>query len=168
MSRRDIFLKWLFYAAASLILILLQSTVFNHLCVMQTHPFVFPILAAAAAVLEPPYESAVYALALGLLCDLTIPGVFPCFYTVTFLLAALLSAVIAAKLIVPGFWCCMACGALAIVVCDLFNILVIHYRHGTSYPAAFTLMGRELLLSVLLVPLVYLLFHWINLRVDRD
>lgn len=168
MNQRDLFFKWLFYGVASLIFILLQGLVLNRLCIRQVHPFVFPILVAAASVLEPPNESMVYSLVLGVLCDLTLPGMFPCFYTVVFLLASLLSALIAEKLIVPGFWCCTVCGALSVVLCDVFNVLIVCYRHDTRFVDGLNLASLELLLSVVLVPLVYFLFHRINLRVTQD
>lgn len=168
MNRHDMLYKWAFYAVASLLFILLQSLVFNRLCLLQTHPFVFPILTTVIAVLEPLPESFTYALVMGFLFDLTVPGVFPCFYTVTFLLIALLSTLIARKLIVPGFWCCMVCSALSIILCDIFNTLVLHYRHGTLYFDALRLMGRELLLSIILAPVVYLLFHQIHQRITQD
>ncbi|MBQ0037737.1 MAG: hypothetical protein KBS74_03600 [Clostridiales bacterium] len=168
MSRHDLFYKWLFYAAASLLFIALQSLVFNRILVQQTHPFVFPILVAAAASLEPPREGFIFALVLGVLCDLTIPGVWPCLYTVTFALAALLCILIAEKLIVPGFWCCIVCGAVSIALCDTFNVVILHYRCGAAYPDALTRAGLELMLSILLAPFVYLLFRRINLRTVQD
>lgn len=168
MTHRDMLFKWLFYALASALFLVLQGLLFNHIFLFNVHPFVFPILAATLAVLESPQESFAYALVLGFLCDLAIPGMFPCFYTVSFLLIALLSSIVADKIIVPGFWCALVCGALSIVVCGLFNTLILHYRHAIPYADAFVLIGRELLLSLVLIPPVYFLFRKINLRISQN
>ena len=168
MNRHDLFLKWLSYALATFLLAILQTLLFNRLCLLHTHPFVLPIMAAMAVIMEPIYEGFSYAMALGFLCDLTISGAFPCFYTVSFLLLAILCTWIARKLIVPGFWCAMVCGTLSIAVCDLIYTMAFHYQHATPYYDALRLMGREIFLSVPLIPLVYLLFHQINLRSRRD
>lgn len=168
MSRRDLSIKWLLYAAACLIFILLQGLIFNHICILQVHPFVFPLLVATAAVFEPPMESAVFGLIFGLLCDLTLPGMIPCYYTVAFLLAALLCALIAEKLIVPGFWCSLACGVLSVFLCDLINTLACHNQYGTRYADAFNLTGREILLALPLIPVIFFLFRYIHLRTKAD
>ena len=89
MNQRDMFFKWLYYAGAVLLLVLVQSLVLNRISVWAVHPFLPPVIAGIMAMLEGPAEGAVFGGIFGLLCDLTMPGVIPCFYTLAFLAAAL-------------------------------------------------------------------------------
>ena len=95
MNQRDMFFKWLYYAGAVLLLVLVQSLVLNRISVWAVHPFLPPVIAGIMAMLEGPAEGAVFGGIFGLLCDLTMPGVIPCFYTLAFLAAALPAAMIA-------------------------------------------------------------------------
>ena len=92
MNQRDMFFKWLYYAGAVLLLVLVQSLVLNRISVWAVHPFLPPVIAGIMAMLEGPAEGAVFGGIFGLLCDLTMPGVIPCFYTLAFLAAALPAA----------------------------------------------------------------------------
>ena len=84
MNQRDMFFKWLYYAGAVLLLVLVQSLVLNRISVWAVHPFLPPVIAGIMAMLEGPAEGAVFGGIFGLLCDLTMPGVIPCFYTLAF------------------------------------------------------------------------------------
>ena len=90
LNQRDMFFKWLYYAGATLLLVLVQSLVLNRIFVWGVHPFLPPLIAAITAMLEGPGEGTAFAGVFGLLCDLTMPGIIPCFYTLAFLAAALL------------------------------------------------------------------------------
>ena len=116
MTRRDFLMKWLLYAAVTLLLVLLQSLVLTHIHLLDIHPFALPLLAGIIAVWEPQRECAFYGLVFGLVCDLTMPAAMPCLYTLSFLIAGLLVNFIARKLIMPGFWCSMVGAALALDV----------------------------------------------------
>ena len=165
MTRRDFLMKWLLYAAVTLLLVLLQSLVLTHIHLLDIHPFALPLLAGIIAVWEPQRECAFYGLVFGLVCDLTMPAAMPCLYTLSFLIAGLLVNFIARKLIMPGFWCSMVGAALALVMTDVLQALSQIYRHGSAdFAAAAALTGRELLLIVPLAPLLYLPLHWIYRR----
>ena len=105
MNQQDMFFKWLYYAGAVLLLVLVQSLVLNRISVWAVHPFLPPVIAGIMAMLEGPAEGAVFGGIFGLLCDLTMPGVIPCFYTLAFLAAALPAAMIAKRLLSQGFLC---------------------------------------------------------------
>ena len=165
MTRRDFLMKWLLYAAVTLLLMLLQSLVLTHIHLLDIHPFALPLLAGIIAVWEPQRECAFYGLVFGLVCDLTMPAAMPCLYPLSFPIAGLLVNFIARKLIMPGFWCSMVGAALALVVTDVLQALSQIYRHGSAaFAAAAALTGRELLLIVPLAPLLYLPLHWIYRR----
>ena len=104
MNQRDMFFKWLYYAGAVLLLVLVQSLVLNRISVWAVHPFLPPVIAGIMAMLEGPAEGAVFGGIFGLLCDLTMPGVIPCFYTLAFLAAALPAAMIAKRLLLNPYY----------------------------------------------------------------
>ena len=152
MGRRDFVFKWLFYALTALV------PVFGlvHIRIWGVHPFLFPVLVSTVAALESAHESAVFALATGAVLDVTMPGVIPCFYTVAFLVVFLLARVLSAKVLSQPFFCCMLCGALSIVCTDLLQMLFLNSSVSFSVRAALLLMGKELLLTLPLMPLIYL------------
>ena len=156
MGRRDFFFKWLFYALVSLLFILIQVFGLVHIRIWGVHPFVFPVLVATVAALESAHESAIFALAFGAVLDMTMPGVIPCFYTLAFLVVFLVSRVLSAKVLSRPFFCCMLCGALSIVCTDLLQMLFLNAFTSFSFRSALLLTGKELLLTLPLMPLVYL------------
>lgn len=165
LNQRDMFFKWLYYAGATLLLVLVQSLVLNRICVWGVHPFLPPLIAAITAMLEGPGEGAAFAGVFGLLCDLTMPGIIPCFYTLAFLAAALLAAVIAKWFLSQGFLCAVLCAALALLVTDLLHTLLLTFRQGVELTAALSLTGREAAVTVVLSPLVYLLLRSVHNRI---
>ena len=52
MTRRDFLMKWLLYAAVTLLLVLLQSLVLTHIHLLDIQPFALPLLAGIIAVCE--------------------------------------------------------------------------------------------------------------------
>jgi rod shape-determining protein MreD len=165
LNQRDMFFKWLYYAGATLLLVLVQSLVLNRICVWGVHPFLPPLIAAITAMLEGPGEGAAFAGVFGLLCDLTMPGIIPCFYTLAFLAAALLAAVIAKRFLSQGFLCAVLCAALALVITDLLHTVLLTFRQGVELSAALSLTGREAAVTVVLSPLVYLLLRSVHNRI---
>ena len=160
MTQRDYFYKWLFYSLAALLWLAIQQLLLNSLDVWQgIHPFVLPILPAMVSILEDRQESAFFSIGAGLVCDLLMPGVIPCFYTLAFLCIALLSGLIAGRVIMPGFLCAGICAVAAMVLTDLLQILFL--SSSLDFPAAdaLALTGRELLLSLPFSPLIFITFR---------
>lgn len=168
MTRRDFFLKWLFYSCATLALIALQHLLLNPLEFRGVHPFILPLLAVMPAILESRQESLFFAAALGLVCDLTAVTSVPIFYTLVFLAAALLTSLISRRLIMPGFLCAFLCGLLAMTLNGLLYILFLTFSQGLSAAAAFPLLGWELLLSVPAAPLIFPLYRKIYRRIRNE
>ena len=160
MSQRDIFYKWLFYALLALLYATLQQLLLNPLDLWGgVHPFLLPLLPVMVAILENRQESTFSAIAAGLFCDFLLPGVFPCFYTLAFAGTALLVSLIAGRVIMPGFLCAAVCSVAALVLTDILLILFLASSAGFSSGAALSLMGRELLLTRPLVPVLFLTFR---------
>lgn len=167
MTRRDLFFKWLYYSVATLLLILLQSTLLPAIRLWGVHPFLPPMLVAIAAMLEGPLEGCSFAAVFGLLCDITMPGVIPCFYTLVLPGCALPAAMIARRRMRPGYLCALLSSLLAMLLTDLLQMLLMSFQGGVNIPAALSLSGRECLVTVLLSPLVYLLLRSVSRRVMK-
>lgn len=130
-------LKWSVYALATLALFLLQSLVFDQIRVWGVAPFIYPILPAVLASFEGSRRGPVFALCLGAVCDLLLAGPFEGFFTLIFPLVAALSALIAEKLLSPGFLCGLVVSAMGLLLTAAFRILVMLLAgHG---PAALML-----------------------------
>lgn len=168
MGHRDYVYKWLFYALMTLFFILLQVFALVHVRIWGVHPFLFPVLAATVAALEPAHESAIYALVLGMLLDITMPGVIPCFYTVTFIVVLVASRLLSTKVLSWPFFCCMLCGVLSIVCSGLLNTLFLNASVSVPLSAAALLIGKELLLTLPLMPLIYLPAYRIRQTFQRE
>jgi len=169
MSQRDLFYKWLFYSLLGLFWLSVQQLLLNRLTIWNgIHPFILPMVPAMAAIFERRQESCFFAIGAGLLCDLLLPGSPPCLYTVIFLFTALLSGLIAGRVIVHGFLCAFVCSVAAIVLSNLFHC--IFFSPSTEFTAAtaLSLAGRELLLSLPLFPLLFLSFRKIYHRIRNE
>lgn len=164
MKQGSLFYRWLFYALASLLFLALQRLLLDRLALWGVHPFVLPVLVAVAASWEDRQESLCAAAVFGLLCDLWVPSVIPCFYLLSFAAAALLSGVIARRWIMPGFFCAVAVSVSALAVNSLLTMLFLAFRGRVDTPAALWLSARELLLSAPLSIPVYFLFLPIHRR----
>ena len=77
--------KWLIYALATLLFFALQSLVLNHIRVWNLLPFLYPVLPAVAAMYEGPRRGPVFALCLGVVCDLLLPVPFSGFLPLSLL-----------------------------------------------------------------------------------
>ena len=157
MTRRNFAIKWLLYGLATLLFVVLQSLLLNHITLWGIHPFLLPLIVALATMWEGN-EGVVFSLIFGLLTDLTTTGPIPCFYTLAFFVVAVTVMLIAKHLIVPGLL-----SILSIVLCDLLQMLFLSYRAGISLLPALLLMGKELI-SVACMPLVYFPYRWLHKR----
>lgn len=168
MNQRNAFPRWLFYAGAAILLLLLQSLVLNRLRIWGVHPFLPPMMVAVAASWEDRQESLWAAAVFGVICDLTLHPPIPCFYTVLFTAAAFLSGLIAAHWIASVFFCAAVTSMVALLLDGAFHILILTYRGVSDLGAAALILGRELLLTLPLLPLVYFLFRPIHRRFPAD
>lgn len=164
MKYGSLFYRWLFYGLAAVLCLLLQGFVLSRLQVWGVHPFVPPVLIAVAAAQEDRQECLCAGAVFGLVCDLLLSPVVPCFYTVTFALTAFLAGLIAKQLLVPGFFCALASSLLALLLNGAFHALFLTYRGIHDLRSAALITGCELLLTLPLIPLVYLLFRPIHRR----
>ena len=168
MSRRDTIWKWVFYTAGVLLLLLLQKLALDHISLLHVHPYLPPVMVAVLAMFEGAYGGMGVALAMGLLFDLPQPGLIPCFHILAFLLAALAAAAVANYLITPGLLCAVLMGVTALVITNGLQILLMTYQQGVAFSAASSLAGREILVTLPLMVLVYLPFRWVRRRIYSE
>ncbi len=168
MSQRNALYRWIFYGLAAALFLFLQGMLLNRLRVWGVHPFLPPVLAVVAAVWEDRQQSLCAGAVFGLLCDLTLGPPIPCFYVLTFAAAAFLAGFASKRWIQPGFLCALAVSLAALVLNGSFYALVLSVRGVNDAAAAAALIGREVLLTLPLIPFVYLLFRRIRRRFPAE
>lgn len=168
MQHRDYVQKWIMYAVAALFFMLVQSGILLHIRLWGVHPFLYPALVSTLAVLETPHESVIFSLALGVALDITMPGIIPCFYTLTFLVVFVVTRLLTVKIIASQFVSCMLCGVLSLVCMGLLHMLFLQGKVSFHFTDGLLLSAKEVLITALLLPLLYLPMHKINEEFNRQ
>lgn len=162
MPKSYLVFKWTVYSLATLALFALQYLVLDNIQVLGLTPFLYPVLPAVAASYEGLRRGSVFALAVGLVCDLLLPGPFEGFYAIAFTLAALIAALIAENLLSPGFLCGLAVSAVSLGITAGMR-LAVQFLSGGGYLGLMSRMALvETLITlpaILVVVPVYLLIH---------
>ena len=162
MPKSYLVFKWTVYSLATLALFALQYLVLDNIQVLGLTPFLYPVLPAVAASYEGLRRGSVFALAVGLVCDLLLPGPFEGFYAIAFTLAALIAALIAENLLSPGFLCGLAVSAVSPGITAGMR-LAVQFLSGGGYLGLMSRMALvETLITlpaILVVVPVYLLIH---------
>lgn len=130
-------------------------------------PFLYPMIAAIPPTTTTPVSGTIFALCVGVLCDLLLPGTFPCFYTLLFPVIGLLASLLSENLLPPGFLCSLLSSAEAFLITDGCRIIAVWLR-GQSLQAALRIASRETIITLpLLIPLT-LLFKAVERRTRFD
>lgn len=157
-TRREAALKWAVTAACMLLLFFLHSLTLSHLHLWGVTPFLPPIIIAVLCSIENDLSSVIFSLIFGVLCDLSLGGLFPCLYTVSFFLAALLILVLGHSVLQPGFFCALISTAVTFLLTALLSSAVLLSAGAATLGACFSLFARELLVSLLWLPPCYGVF----------
>lgn len=167
-GRSEFFIKWALFGAATLLLFLLQGFLLQFLSIFGVMPFLYPVLTAVVGMYEGSLAGAAYGLILGVLCDLTMTGPIPCFYTLIFPLAGFCAALIAQSWLPSGFLCSLVTSAVSFILTDGFRCLLLALSGKAAWAAAAAITARETGASVLFVPVVFLLFRQIHRKCHMD
>jgi len=159
LARNEVILKWLIYAAATALCFFAQEAVLQRITVWGVIPFVYPLLAAIPATFEAPLPGTVFALCVGVFCDLLLPGPVPCLYTLIFPLAGLCAALLSQSLLPSGLLCSLASVSAAFLLTDLFRCFLLWMGGHDVWRAGLFLMVREFCVSALLIPPVTALYR---------
>jgi len=156
------------YGLATLLLFGLQSLILNHIRLFGVTPFLYPMLPAAVAMYEGMRRGSIFGLVLGLVCDLLIPGPFEGFYTIAFVVTALLTAVAARNLLSAGYMSGIVIGLGALFLTVGLRILA-HIMTGGSHIELMAHIGAiESVLSLPAVLVVLPVYRAIHRRCAVD
>ncbi len=168
LARNETIFKWTLYGLAAALCLLVQGSLLQRIEIWGAIPFLYPVVAAVPATQESPAAGTVFALALGVVCDLLLPAPIPCFYTLVFPLVGLFSSLFSRSLLPAGFLCSLVSAALAFFLTDAFHCFLLWSRNKPAWRAGASLAGRELCLTLPLVLPVTALFRAVYRRTHRD
>lgn len=155
-TRSEIIFQWSIYSAVSLLVLLVQKFLLPELRLFGVALFLPPMIAAMLSAFEPGAEGMLFCLFFGVLCDWALIGSVPCFYTITFVLTAILSTLISARLLSGQLLCSIAVSATAYLAGTLLR-WVLMADDGIHLVAVLLYGGKELLLALpFVVPLHFL------------
>ena len=156
LARNEVILKWALYAAATALCFLLQGAL-QRIVLLGVIPFLYPMLAAIPATFEEPAPAGVFALCLGVCCDLLLPEVIPCFYTLIFPVVAIAASLLSRGLLPAGFPCSLAVSAAAFLMTDLFRCILLALGGHSPWGAGLLILMKEFLITApLLIPVTLL------------
>ena len=98
----------------------------------------------------------------GFLCDLAVPGTFPCVYTLAFTVAALACSLLAKSVLQRGFLCSIAVTALTFLCVDALNMLALFLTARAELAVMASVALRETLVSCLLLPVCHPVLVYLN------
>lgn len=160
--------KWVVYALVTLLLCALQAVFLSNIRVLGLTPFLYPMLPAAAAMFEGPRQGAVFALTLGVLCDLLVPAPFRGFFTIIFPVIAILSGGIASRLTSRGFLCASIVSSLGLAATGAFRMLVQALSGGQHLGLMARVALGEALLTLPALLIVLPLYRMVFRRCAAD
>lgn len=167
-ARNETIFKWSLYAAATILCLLVQGGLLQRLVFLGVMPFLYPLLAAIPATYEGPLAGTIFALAVGLVCDLLLPGPIPCLYTLIFPLAGLCAGLLSQSWLPAGFLCSFVSAAAAFLLTDGFRCLLLWMRGSASWKAGAVLTLRELCAAAPFVIPLTLLYRAVYRRTRTD
>ena len=151
LTRQDLIFKWSTYGLTAVLLSLLFTLLLRNARIFGVGMFLPPLIVAIIASVEDTRAGVIFGLTMGVLCDLTLPGTFPCVYTLSFTVAALLCSLLAKSVLQPGPICSVAVTVLTFFVTDLFNMLALALRDRAPLLSMLDLFARETAASCLLL-----------------
>lgn len=168
LARSATILKWLLYALAGLVWAAVQAALLRRFPVWGVIPYLYPLIAAIPATLEGPVAGTVYALSVGVFCDLLLPAPIPCFYTLVFPVAGLCASLLSQSILPAGYLCSFAAAAAAFLLTDGFHCFLLWAGGQAAWGAGLSVMAREMLLTLPLVIPVTLLYRSVYRRTHLD
>ncbi|MBQ1242574.1 MAG: hypothetical protein IIX99_05180 [Oscillospiraceae bacterium] len=160
-TRREAALKWTVVALAALVLLFLHTLSFSRLSLWGVAPFLPPLIVAAVCSIENDLGSIIFSLVFGVLCDLSLGGLLPCLYTLAFFFAAVLILILGHSVLQPGFFCALISAAVSFLLTAALSFVALAGGNAT-FGECVSLFFRELLVSLPLLPLCFLVFWRIH------
>lgn len=167
-ARNETIFKWSLYAAATALCFFLQNGLLQRLSFWGVIPFIYPLLAAIPATYEGPLAGSIFSLAVGLVCDLLLPGPVPCLHTLIFPLAGLCAGLLAKSWLPAGFLCSFVSAAAAFLLTDAFRCLLLWMRGNAAWEAGALLTLLEFCAAAPFVIPLTLLYRAVFRRTQTD
>lgn len=167
-ARNETIFKWFLYAAATALCFLLQGGLLQRLAFWGVIPFLYPLLAAIPSTYEGPFAGTVFSLAVGILCDLLLPGPIPCLHTMIFPLIGLCAGLLSQSWLPAGFLCSFVSAAAAFALTDGFRCLLLWMRGSAAWEAGAEVALREFCVTLPLVIPLTLLYRSVFRRTHQD
>ena len=167
LARNEIIFKWSLYAGATVLLLLLQVSLLQRITLWGVIPFLYPLTAVIPATYESPVSGTIFALCVGVVCDLLLPEAVPCHYTLVFPLAGLCAALLSRRLLPAGVLCSLAAAAVSFLLTDGLRCFLLWMSGQGAWRTGGYLMLREFCVTAPLVLPVTLLFRGVARRVRR-
>ena len=162
-TRSELIFKWSVYGTLSLLVLLLQKFLLPDLRMFGLALFLPPMLAALLAAFEPGAEGMLFSLCFGLLCDWALMGPVSCFYTISFVLLAMISGLLSARLLNAQLLCSIVVSAVGYLICDLLRWVVM-VQSGARLFDVLIYGSKELLLALPFVVPLHFLFAFFHQR----
>lgn len=162
--------KWSLYSIAVIFCMAIQGMFLHRIYIWGVIPFLYPVLAAVPATYEEPASATVFALGLGIVCDLLLPEAFPCFYTILFPVTGLAASLLS-RLFPAGIFCSYIVSVTAFLLHGVLHCFLLWSQGGggLTWKLGMFLTLREFLITVpVLAPLVTILFHAVAVRTHAD
>lgn len=157
LARNELIIKWILYGTATALCVLIQAAFCQRIVIWGVIPFLYPMLAAIPSTYEAPVPSTIFALCLGVFCDLLLPGIIPCVYTLTFPLIGLCASLLSRGLLPSGFLCSLIASAIAFLITDLFQCFLLWIHGQDAWGVGLHLLLREAVVTApLLIPITLL------------
>jgi len=167
-ARNALIFRWTLYAAAALLCVFAQTAVLQRVHIWGVIPFLYPAVAVIPAMFEGSVPGTAFALAAGVLCDVLLPAPIPCFYTLVFPVAGLLSALLTQSVLPAGFGSALLSTAIAFLLTGLFGCLLLWFRGKTDWETGMTVALRECLVTLPFSLPMTALFRAVHRRAHRD
>ena len=142
-ARNETIFKWLLYAGATALCLLIQTGLLQRLEFWGVVPFIYPLLAAIPATYEGPLAGTIFSLGVGFLCDLLLPGPIPCLFTLVFPLAGLCAGLLSQSWLPAGVLCSLVSSAAAFLLLDGARCLLLWMMGKAAWEAGALVMLRE-------------------------
>jgi len=167
LARNETILKWALYAAAAALCLVFQGAVLQRVTVWGVIPFLYPLLAVIPATYEAPVPGTVFALCMGVVCDLLLPESPPCLFTLVFPLVGLCAALLSQSLLPAGYLCSLVGAAAAFLLTDGLRCLLLWVEGRSAWQAGGWLMLREFCVTAPLTIPMTMLFRAVARFVHR-
>ena len=168
MPKRYIVFKWVCYALAAVVLLLLDTFLFRYIRIGGVLPFLPPMIVGVVSSYEGSKASPFFALGFGILCDLALYSPAPGFFCLIFTLSALISSLLAENLFSPGLLCSFVSTLLCYVLTALGRMVVLLTAGESAFGLMCSLSLREFLLSLPLLLVVFPLGRWVYQKTTID